>query len=92
MPVTALAGNAIASKSELTRDGKTFPAGYPFTIKSVIYEPRAELTNTAIVLEELPGLMFEAALDMFVDYPVEMSEATSKSWFNDAEINNSVRK
>lgn len=85
MPVTALEGNTIASKRELTRDGKTFPAGYPFTIKSVKYEPRAELTNTIIVLEELPGLMFEAALDMFVDYPVEMSETTAKRWFEESE-------
>jgi hypothetical protein len=85
MPVTALAGNTIASKKELTRDGVTFPAGYPFTIQSVKYEPRAELTSTVIVLEELPGLMFEAALDTFEDYPVEMSEATAKGWFNNTE-------
>jgi hypothetical protein len=85
MPVTALVGNTIASKSELTRDGKTFPVGYLFTIQSVKYEPRAELTSTVIVLEELPGLMFEAALDTFEDYPVEMSETTAKRWFEESE-------
>jgi hypothetical protein len=85
MPVTALVGNTITSKNELTRDGKTFPAGYLFTIKDVKYEPRAELTSTVITLEELPGLMFEAALDTFEDYPVEMSETTAKGWFEGSE-------
>ncbi len=92
MPITALEGNSIASKRELTRDDKKFPAGHIFTIKNVRYEPRAEITNTAIVLEELPGLMFEVDLDLFEDYPVEMSEATALEWFDDTERNCSTRK
>lgn len=85
MPVTALEGNSIVSKIELTRNGKTFPPGHVFTINAVGYESQAMLTSTAIVLDEFPGLMFDPALEMFEDYPVEMSETTAKNWFRDAE-------
>lgn len=81
MGATALEGNTITSKSDLTINGeKTFEAGHPFTIQSVHFDPRAILTSTAITLEEIPGVRFDPALDVWRDYPVPMSEETIIDW------------